>query len=464
MTTYATFSNIAPGGFLTAKQLAGGIDPYFNTPNVHQPYYVAFRFVTAGGAFTAYSIDKIKLDDNPSPPPKIAYGLPGDPITNFVEDPAVPIIVAANYKTPGLINKTFAVANKINIYGAAGDFLWDVETSTPWIKVTKAVPDQTLQNYNLNPPRPRQFQTFTMTVDPTGLAAGVHYGSITLYGILFNNDFPPPANGLIATNEPYVVPVELRVTATGGKGGPVSMVATIPGPLTVPGSPYFFNDPLTGDPIATLQVTSGQISSMTIRCYPKQLPQNLARLLYVERYWQITHTGSGWTADITFPYSDQEASMILDRYQLRGVRQAYAMGPWENPIVGTSSTSHPLTNQVQVHNFNPMNIGGNIALAQPYMIAGKDRSSLPDQFGMEQNYPNPFNPSTTVGFTVAEERRVRITVYNSLGVEVAELVNDVLAAGHYETSFDATALPSGTYVYRMTSGDFTQTKQMTLSK
>jgi hypothetical protein len=463
MTTYATFSNIAPGTFLTAKQLAGGIDPYFNTPNFHQPYYLGFRFITPAG-YSAFSIDKIKLDDNPSPPPKIAYGLPGDPIDNFVDDPAVPIIMVATYKAPGVINKTFAVANKINIYGAAGDFLWDAETSTPWLSITKAIPDPTLQGYNLTPPRPRQFQTFTLTADPAGLSAGVHHGAITLYGILFNNDFPPPANGLIATNEPMIVPVELRIITAGSKGGATSMVATIPGPLTVPGSPYHFRDPITGDPIATLHVTSGQIDQMTIRCFPNQLPQNLARLLYVQRYWQISHTGTGWTADLTLPYADHEAAMVMDRYQLRGVRQAVPLAQWENPIMGTSSVSYPLTNQVRVSNFNPSNIGGNIALAHPYMIATKDGSASAESFGMEQNYPNPFNPTTTISFAVAEERSVRIAVYNSLGIEVAELVNEVLPAGRFEATFDATNLPSGTYVYRMTAGDFVQTRQMTLSK
>jgi hypothetical protein len=156
--------------------------------------------------------------------------------------------------------------------------------------------------------------------------------------------------------------------------------------------------------------------------------------------------------------------MVMDRYQLRGVRQAVPLAQWENPIMGTSSVSYPLTNQVRVNNFNPSNIGGNIALAHPYMIATKDGSASAESFGMEQNYPNPFNPSTTIRFAVAEERAVRIAVYNSLGVEVAELVNEVLPAGSFEATFDATALPSGTYVYRMTAGDFVQTRQMTLSK
>jgi hypothetical protein len=462
MTTFATFANFTNTAFMTAKALAGGLDPYFNTPNVNGLYYLGIR-VTSGAGMGEVAIDDVVLDDNPSPPPKIGYGLPGSPITSFIDNPAIPIKVTAVYKQPGLINRTYQVASTTNIYGAAGDFLWDVESSTPWISLTKETPDPTLQGYNLTPPRPRQFQTFTMTINPSGLAPGVHLGSITFYGILFNYDFPPPANGLVATNEPFVVPVELRISATGSKGGATSMTATM-GPLTVPGSPYHFTDPGTGDPIATVQVTGGQIDVMTITVFPNQLPTNITRFLYVTRYWQITHTGTGWTADITFPYADQEAAMILDRYQLRGVRQATPLSRWEDPIGGTNSISDPLTNTVMVQNFNETNIGGNIALAHPYFLAKNGEGTLPTAFTLAQNYPNPFNPSTAVSFTVAEERHVRLMVYNSLGVEVAELVNESLPAGRYEVAFDASNLPSGTYVYTMISGDFVQTRRMTLAK
>ena len=213
-----------------------------------------------------------------------------------------------------------------------------------------------------------------------------------------------------------------------------------------------------------MEVTSGQIDAMTITAYPNQLPMNLQRMLFVRRYWQIKHTGTGWTANITFPYADGEASMITDKLQLRGVRQPVMLGAWENPIMGTSSVSDPMTNTVKVHNFNPMNIGGNIALSQPYLMYGKDVAGMPMEFGLEQNYPNPFNPSTSIVFTVGEERAVRVAVYDVLGTELAELVDEVLPAGRYELTFDASDFPSGTYVYRMQAGDFVTTKRMTLSK
>ncbi|MBE0644553.1 MAG: T9SS type A sorting domain-containing protein [Bacteroidetes bacterium] len=464
MTVFATFANIAPGGFLTAKQLAGGLSPYFNTSLNNAINYVAFHFTTSGSN-SQFVIDNIKIDDNPSPPPKIAFGLPGTDLSTFIDNPATKITLIANYKSPGVINRTYEVQSKTNIYGANGDFLWDVETSTPWITLTKEVPNPTLQNYNFAPPRPRQFQTFTMSVNPSGLAPGTHIGEITFYGMLFNDDFPPPSSGLVATNEPLAITVELKIVNAGSKGGPTYIEGGVNTVMTVPGSPYDLVDVNTGDPIATVHVTSGQINSMTIRAYPNQLPQNIARMLYVKRYWQVTYTGTGWTADITFPYSDQEASMISDKSQLRSVRQAVPLGAWESPTLGTTSASDVANNMVRVSGFSPANIDGNLALAHPYQYAGKEPDAgLPEAFTLEQNYPNPFNPTTNISFTVAEERHVRIAVYNSLGAEVAELVNEVLPAGRYDVTFDASALPSGTYLYRMMSGGFVATQRMTLSK
>ena len=461
MSTFATFSNFTNTGFMTAKQLAGGLDPYFNTPLVNGLYFIGFRVSSAAGA-GAVVIDDIVVADNPSPPPKIAFGMTGDPLNTFIDNPDSKILVQANYKSPGLITRTYEVVSNTNIYGANGDFLWDVETTTPWITLTKATPEPTLQGYNLNPPRPRQFQDFTMTVNPNGLAPGLHVGQITFYGILFNDDFPPPANGLIATNEPLTVDVELRIISAGTKIGPDSEEASY-GIMTA-GNTYQFNATGTGNPIATVEVTSGVINGMTIRTFPNQLPLNLARMLYVKRYWQITHTGTGWTANVTFPYSDQEATMVNDRNQLRGVRQAVPRGMWEDPIMGTSSASDPAMNLVKVFDFNELNIGGNIALAQPYFIYGKVGDGIPTNFGIERNYPNPFISSTSITFNMAEERAVRLVVYNSLGMEVAELVNDVVGAGRYSVQFDASALPTGTYICRMTAGDFVQSTQMVLSK
>jgi hypothetical protein len=79
------------------------------------------------------------------------------------------------------------------------------------------------------------------------------------------------------------------------------------------------------------------------------------------------------------------------------------------------------------------------------------------QFALLQNYPNPFNPAPTAG-------RVYLKVYDILGREVATLVDQVRTAGSYTVTFNASTLASGLYFYRMTAGNFIQTKRMLLLK
>ena len=88
----------------------------------------------------------------------------------------------------------------------------------------------------------------------------------------------------------------------------------------------------------------------------------------------------------------------------------------------------------------------------------------PSDFALGQNYPNPFNPTTTIGYNLPSDGVVTLKVYDVLGKEVASLVNEVESAGNHFQSFNASQLPSGTYVYRLTSGAFSETRTMVLLK
>jgi hypothetical protein len=88
----------------------------------------------------------------------------------------------------------------------------------------------------------------------------------------------------------------------------------------------------------------------------------------------------------------------------------------------------------------------------------------PQSFELTQNYPNPFNPSTNISFTIPASGDATLKVYNLLGQEVATLVNERMNAGSHTVNFDASRLASGIYIYRLTSGGFTQTRKMTLIK
>jgi len=86
----------------------------------------------------------------------------------------------------------------------------------------------------------------------------------------------------------------------------------------------------------------------------------------------------------------------------------------------------------------------------------------PDEYNLAQNYPNPFNPTTTITFTLPKQDLVVLKVYNILGQEVATLINEVRNAGRYSKIFDASQLPSGVYIYKLTAGSFTESRKMIL--
>jgi len=91
-------------------------------------------------------------------------------------------------------------------------------------------------------------------------------------------------------------------------------------------------------------------------------------------------------------------------------------------------------------------------------------NSIPVNFELSQNYPNPFNPNTTIKFSLPEAANIKLTVYNILGQQVSELVNDYKAAGSYLVNWNAENLSSGIYIYRLESGNFSISKKMTLLK
>jgi V8-like Glu-specific endopeptidase len=88
----------------------------------------------------------------------------------------------------------------------------------------------------------------------------------------------------------------------------------------------------------------------------------------------------------------------------------------------------------------------------------------PSTFVLEQNYPNPFNPSTSIRFSIPVETDVRLNVFNTLGQEVAEIINSRLKDGYHEIDFDATNLTSGIYFYRLEADKFVDVKKMLIIK
>jgi hypothetical protein len=114
---------------------------------------------------------------------------------------------------------------------------------------------------------------------------------------------------------------------------------------------------------------------------------------------------------------------------------------------------------------------GDTRLGKVYIYSGnfnttaiKSGSTVTKNFVLYQNYPNPFNPSTTINYTLPADAKVVIKVYDILGKEISELVNEFKSAGKHSVQFDGSNFSSGVYFYRLQSGTFIGSQKFTLLK
>jgi hypothetical protein len=99
---------------------------------------------------------------------------------------------------------------------------------------------------------------------------------------------------------------------------------------------------------------------------------------------------------------------------------------------------------------------GSIILDSPplsILLKLKVENNTARSYLLHQNYPNPFNPTTVISYSLPEESRVRLTLFNTLGAKVSVLVDEVQPAGAREFKWNASDLPSGLYYYRLEAGD-----------
>ena len=154
-------------------------------------------------------------------------------------------------------------------------------------------------------------------------------------------------------------------------------------------------------------------------------------------------------------------------------------GVWANDIARTTSNSYSdlevflnpifldeVSYRVRaVDKTNHISLPSNVVTIENAVIKKKrNETSNVDKYELNNAYPNPFNPSTKISYSIKEEGLVTLKIYDILGKEIATLVNENKPAGIYEVEFNASALPSGMYIYKIQSGSFTDVKKMLLTK
>jgi hypothetical protein len=93
-----------------------------------------------------------------------------------------------------------------------------------------------------------------------------------------------------------------------------------------------------------------------------------------------------------------------------------------------------------------------------------ENNTIPNSYSLEQNYPNPFNPSTQIKYSIPQESLVKLVIYNLLGAQVAELVNEQKVPGIYTIEWNAKNYSSGVYIYNLRCGSRTFSKKLILLK
>ena len=141
---------------------------------------------------------------------------------------------------------------------------------------------------------------------------------------------------------------------------------------------------------------------------------------------------------------------LADTFDISGAEVALDL---TGEVVGHGAMRFPTTSNVAT-----------VAITVDPQTATSIAGDLPAVFELAQNYPNPFNPVTTIAFSVPASDHVSLKVYDTLGREVAVLVDGLMTAGRHEVRFDAGALPSAMYLYRLEAAGKTAIKKMVVLK
>lgn len=142
--------------------------------------------------------------------------------------------------------------------------------------------------------------------------------------------------------------------------------------------------------------------------------------------------------------------------------------------IDLSGVVYPIMLRVENGNINVSADGINASLSngQELRISNANISSLlvsanaeiPAAYDLVQNFPNPFNPTTTIKFALPEAANVKVTIFNSLGQKVQELVKGNFDAGTHNVTWNATGFTSGIYFYELRTEKFVSVKKMMLVK
>ncbi len=210
--------------------------------------------------------------------------------------------------------------------------------------------------------------------------------------------------------------------------------------------------------------------------YYKKISYSADSILYIgtngEGVYKSTDFGETWEINIPSVYISVDAltfnssNQLIVGGEISGCYLSTNEGrDWIERNAGLPST---FINTIYLDNNDFVFVGlsndGIYKSTSPVTSIPLEMSNYPLLYSLYQNYPNPFNPTTIIKYSLKDNGKVSVKIFNSLGEEVRTLVNEIKSVGNYDVEFNVSNLPSGVYIYRMQSGSFVTSKKMILLK
>jgi hypothetical protein len=196
--------------------------------------------------------------------------------------------------------------------------------------------------------------------------------------------------------------------------------------------------------------------------------------------YATTNFGNNWNLSSSLPYTPNLVGGVTDNYTIfyyyvktdsAGLQSIYRgglLGYWILEFNGIRGMRH-----MQGEDFQIWVVGDSGRIYERhilYPLIRKISSEIPERFELMQNYPNPFNPVTKIKFDVkksvasSQESVVTLKVLDITGKVIATLVNEQLQAGTYEVNWNASNFSSGIYFFKLSAGNYIETKKMLMVK
>ena len=182
------------------------------------------------------------------------------------------------------------------------------------------------------------------------------------------------------------------------------------------------------------------------------------------------HNGSSWTNLNTISGFENSAFLIRAAGTIKnGTENLVTVSPASGTVAAGNSQTITLSLNAQniaegtyTGEVNIATNGGNITIPIDYLVDVAQELMVPTKFNLSQNYPNPFNPRTIINYSIADQSQVLLIVYDALGREVTTLVNKQQNPGIYQAEWNADNYSSGIYYYKLSVGEWSDTRKMIL--